>query len=82
MSENNLKDRVKTATDQTKKVFKAYFVGIFIVFITGTIVQGQQIISVEQNQILMGSAVIIGVAVISFQVYMTMKAKREKKLVQ
>jgi len=76
------KNSLKTATEQTKKVFKAYFVAIFIVFVAGTIMASQRIIEVEQNQILIGSAVIIGIAVISFQVYMTVKAKREKKLSQ
>ena len=81
MSANNL-DRVNTAIKQTKKVFKAYFVGIFIVFVAGTIMASQRIIEVDQNQLLMGSAVIIGITVILFQVYMTMKARREKKLDQ
>lgn len=81
-NENSLKDKVKTATEQTKKVFKAYFAGLIIVFVAGSIMASQRIIEVDQNQLLMGSAVIIGIAVILFQVYMTMKTRREKKLDQ
>ena len=78
-NENNLKDKVKTATEQTKKVFKAYIVGIILVYVAGSILASQHIIKVDQNQVLMGSAVIIGIAVVLFQVYMTMKAIQEKK---
>jgi len=82
MNENNLKDRMKEAKEQTKRVFKAYIVGILLVYVAGSIMASQHIIEVDQNQLLMGSAVIIGIAVVLFQMFVTYKARQEKKLAQ
>ena len=72
-------DRIKTASKQTLKVFKIYMIGLILVYVAGSIMASQHIIEVDPNQLLMGSAVIIGIAVVGFQAYMTMKARNEKK---
>lgn len=75
----NPRDKIREATNQTKKVFKAYIVGVVLVYVAASILASQRVIDVDSNQVLLGSAVIIGIVVVIYQGYMLKKARDNKK---
>ena len=79
-AENNLKDKAKTVVKHTQKVFLVYVFSIVFVYIAGSIMASQHIIEVDRNQLLLGSAIIIGAVIILFEIWVTVKARHEQKL--
>ena len=74
----NKANKIREATKQTVKVFKAYIIGIVLVYVAASILSSQNVIDVDSNQILIISATVIGVAVVLYQAYMVKVARKEK----
>lgn len=76
------RDKISTATKTTTKVFKAYIIGIVLVYVGASILASQHIIEVQGNVILFGSAIVIGIVVVGYQGYMLYATKKTKRVSQ